>query len=142
MLVWVEVHTTMIIIHCNNKGGTMGIAIALVVVVTAFAVVQTLLLGKNEDGSSLLCSQSKLVQTFVRCIHPESFVVVDLDGFLGCVGPSQLDGAPLRAAGVIAQHLCVGSNLTVSKGNVVMVHVVVFVLVVLVIAGGFATGER
>ena len=146
-----------------------GIAIALIAVVTATAftaaavvgvgVQKTLLLGKNEDGPPLLRRQSKLVETAARigvgvavgaaivrllCVC----VVIDGDGFFGRVGPSKLDGASLRAAGMIAQDLCVGPNLTVSKGNVVMAMMIIVVMVTMIIVvtatvhGGFATGER
>jgi len=93
-----------------------------------------LLLGKNEDRSTLLRGQSKLLENgrfgsgvllgilslfttvvVFGLVAVESFVIVDPYGFLRGVGPSQLDRASLQAAGMVAEDLRVRPYLAVPK---------------------------
>jgi hypothetical protein len=92
-----------------------------------------LLLRKNEDRSTLLRGQSKILESggfgsgvlgslslfatvvVFGLVVVESFVVVDPYGFLRGVGPSQLDRASLQAAGMVAEDLRVRPYLAVPK---------------------------
>lgn len=94
-------------------------------VTTATTTKLLLLLGVNENRSSLSGSQSqfvgqhasfRLLVATVSTIAHQTLVVVHLKGCFFGVGPSQLDGASVRAAGMIPQHLWVRTNLAVSKG--------------------------